>query len=102
MIDLISMGLGGALVLSGYVLGKVNRRKPTTHSDPTVCVGCGHSLTFRDPATGACTETAKASVYVKGELDHYEYVPCGCQNHVNADQMTIDATWRRLDGPPGS
>ena len=95
MIDPISIALGAALVLAGFVLGKVNRRKPIS-ADPTICVGCGHSLTYRDPATGACTavEVTQTSVFVNGDLDHYEDVLCNCKNHVNAEQMTIDATWQ--------
>jgi hypothetical protein len=89
----VSMLLGGTLVLAGWTLGRINRKKPAP--DLTVCPGCEHSLSFRDKTTGRCLQQIKrASKWDRdGDVRGYEWVTCGCTNHASAEQITLDASW---------
>jgi hypothetical protein len=93
-VDPISLAVGGCLILVGYLLGRIGRRpRPVRAADPTICAGCEHGLTFRNPETGACQQQVKqASEFDEdGFAVDYRWVQCECRNHVNADQLAVDS-----------
>lgn len=88
--DPISLLTGGAVLLTGIILGRSSSRRPKL-ADSTMCAGCEHSITYRDPGTGHCTaQTKQANKWDGvGSPIGYIYVPCTCASHVTADHLLI-------------
>lgn len=96
--DPLSLAAGALILLTGIVLGRINRR--TAPDRTTKCPGCEHGLTYRDPSTGHCTAMVKRSTRFNevGSAISYEWVQCTCQSHTTAEQLMLEtAEWRRPD-----
>jgi hypothetical protein len=75
---------GGALVLAGFLLGRLpSRRKGPKPPGPVEAkCGCTHHHSFHDPATGACGASVAIDKRSKsGSWIGQEYLPCACKQY---------------------
>ncbi|MEU6583257.1 hypothetical protein [Nocardia sp. NPDC046763] len=78
MIDPISLVIGGALVVGGWLAGRFGspRTKPGTAAGPAVC-GCGHDLALHDREVGHC----HAETFRKTGMGLKAWARCNCQRY---------------------
>lgn len=92
MIEPVSLLLAAGALLAGYVAGQ--RKQRASIPDTTTCVGCKHSITYRNPDTGHCTAQVEQATKwdLVGSPIAFAYVPCTCASHATVDQLLI-AGW---------
>lgn len=100
MIEPVSLLAGAGVMLAGYLIGRRNPR--TKLPDSTMCAGCKHSITFRNPDTGNCTAQVEQATKWDGlgSPVAYRYVPCTCASHATADQLLIAGPTWEASRPP--
>lgn len=82
MSDLIELALGGALVLVGFVLGRIHR--PRRKPEVPMC-SCGHPLSAHERDTDRCVATVKQEWWEGGV--HEAWVPCACVRYTGPQHL---------------
>jgi len=100
VMDPISIAVGAAVLATGWVTGRLGRRRPEmAEIRPVGECGCGHSLALHDTETTRCTaEIRRVRQDAHGNRNGHEWVPCSCQRYVG--EYPVDITTLGLPGMP--
>lgn len=82
--DPIALGVGGCLVVVGYVAGLLTRRKSQAPERTGAICGCDHSLALHNAESGRCHGEIKRpdSYDEAGTYLGTQHVNCACQRYV--------------------
>jgi hypothetical protein len=87
-VDPVSLALGGALLISGMVLGRVSRSRANTQP-PAVC-SCSHGWGTHDQPVGRCHGDIRRTKYDSiGDKVGYTYVPCPCRAYDGPESTSV-------------
>lgn len=81
--DPVSLLVGGLLLASGFLAGRLGRRKPAAALPVTPVCGCGHTLSQHDRDTSTCYAELRRDTHDKrGRFTGHSWVPCTCRQYV--------------------
>ena len=80
----VSLLVGAALLVAGFLGGRLSRRRPTSPPAPSAPLcGCGHTLSQHDTETNTCYAELRRDVHDKrGRWTGHQWVPCTCRQYV--------------------
>jgi hypothetical protein len=82
MLAFLDLATGAAILLVGYVGGRVHRPRRSDSVSIAECA-CSHSLGEHHEKTGACLAQAERPHYHEnGSRNGFEWVPCVCMRYV--------------------
>lgn len=78
--DPISLVIGGALLATGWLSGRITRRRSAPSKPPKLVCACHHARSYHDAGTGRCHESIEVGTnYYDGEPRAYRQEQCPCQ-----------------------
>lgn len=87
----ITLAVGGALVLVGFVGGRITRPKTALAALTYDCTGCLHAFSMHDPKTGECNAAEKSALWsTSGKHLGYHPAPCACLNYTGDRPLDVD------------
>jgi hypothetical protein len=101
MFDPITLGVGGVLVIAGWIIGRSARPRPMTPASPLQAMcGCGHGLEQHAPDTRQCHgSTLRKKVRTpKGDAIGDQWIDCTCRQYVGPQPIEEMFSWPLL--PP--
>ena len=88
--DPLSLLAGGALLVIGWVAGRLGRVRPRPHRQPQPVCGCGHHLAHHDRQAGACAALVLYEWYDKRMMQRWE--TCSCKRYTGPEPID-PGTW---------
>lgn len=87
--DPLSLLAGVAIFVTGWLVGRVTRRRRAVDDPTKPTCGCRHGLHAHDPRDGRCHGANRVKVYKNGEFKHFEEVPCACRQYVGPPNLEL-------------
>jgi hypothetical protein len=83
-VEPVSLVVGAALLVAGFLGGRLSRRRPAGPPPPTTPLcGCGHTLSQHDPESNTCYAELRRETYDKrGRFSGHTWVPCTCRRYI--------------------
>lgn len=84
-----SMAVGGGLVLVGWLLGRISRKRKMPKTPEPIC-GCKHHHSHHDPKTGECFSKRKVVTHydIYGVPRSWKEMPCTCKQYSGPEPIT--------------
>lgn len=87
--DPLSLLTGVGVFITGWLVGRVTRRRREPDDPARPTCGCRHGLHAHDPRDGRCHGANRVKVYKAGAFDRYETAPCGCRQYVGPPNLEL-------------
>lgn len=88
MLELLA---GAGLLATGWVLGRINRRRPGTTSVKAICL-CSHHIGEHQKMTGRCVATVDGPDVASRDKYHdvtsWVQIPCTCQHYAGPELIS--------------
>ena len=79
----VTLLVGGALLATGFLAGRLGRRQAPPPPAPTPLCGGGHPLSQHDTQTSTCyAELRRDTFDRRGRWSGHSWVPCTCRQYV--------------------
>jgi len=86
--DILSMVAGAALLMLGWIFGRIARLKARPRPLPDPICQCGDQFGDHDPTTGKCQASHRIRMERRNHFEH-QLVPCSCLCYVGPDPALL-------------
>jgi hypothetical protein len=81
MFDPITLGVGGALALAGWVTGRQTRRTQTSVTPEVAVCSCTHGYGIHEEGKKCAAQIERPHYWSNGSRNGHEWVPCPCLSY---------------------